>query len=320
MERSLLETLQSQPSWVLVCLSLGTLSTFRFFISILQLVYIFLLSSKNLIDYGQWAIVTGPTDGIGKAMAFELARRGLNLVLVGRNPDKLSRASSEMKAEVPGVELKTVVIDLSGDLSEGIRNLKDVIKEIDVGILVNNAGLSQKKPMFFHEIDEEMWGKIVRVNLVAPTVVTAAVLPSMLQRRRGAIINIGSGSTVIPSFPLYAVYTGTKGYISSLSKSLHAEYKQSGIHAQCQIPFYVVTNITPTLRPSFFIATPSQYACSAIRCIRYGPECIPYWSHFILYYLVQLSPADCIVNRVLLRSALQKRMSNIYGKKVESLS
>ncbi|CAA6673985.1 unnamed protein product [Spirodela intermedia] len=283
MERSLLETLQSQPSWVLVCLSLGTLSTFRFFISILQLVYIFLLSSKNLIDYGQWAIVTGPTDGIGKAMAFELARRGLNLVLY------------------PGVELKTVVIDLSGDLSEGIRNLKDVIKEIDVGILVNNAGLSQKKPMFFHEIDEEMWGKIVRVNLVAPTVVTAAVLPSMLQRRRGAIINIGSGSTVIPSFPLYAVYTGTKGYISSLSKSLHAEYKQSGIHANA--------------RPSFFIATPSQYACSAIRCIRYGPECIPYWSHFILYYLVQLSPADCIVNRVLLRSALQKRMSNIYGKK-----
>ncbi|CAA7405069.1 unnamed protein product [Spirodela intermedia] len=144
-------------------------------------------------------------------MAFELARRGLNLVLVGRNPDKLSRVSSKMKAEVPGVELKTVVIDLSGDLSEGIRNLKDAIKEIDVGILVNNAGLSLIKPMFFHGIDEKIWGKIVRVNLVTPTVVTTTVLPSMLQRRRCAIINIGPGSTVILSFPLYAVYTGIKG-------------------------------------------------------------------------------------------------------------
>ncbi|CAA6668244.1 unnamed protein product [Spirodela intermedia] len=127
-------------------------------------------------------------------MAFELARRGLNLVLVGRNPDKLSRVSSKMKAEVPGVE-----------------NLKDAIKEIDVGILVNNAGLSLIKPMFFHGIDEKIWGKIVRVNLVTPTVVTTTVLPSMLQRRRCAIINIGPGSTVILSFPLYAVYTGIKG-------------------------------------------------------------------------------------------------------------
>ncbi|CAA6668250.1 unnamed protein product [Spirodela intermedia] len=278
MERSLLETLQ-------------------FFISILQLVYIFLFSSKNFIDYGQWAIVTGPTDGIGRPWRLSCPERSQSRP---RRPESRQAQPSlkRNEAEVPGVELKTVVIDLSGDLSEGIRNLKDAIKEIDVGILVNNAGLSQKKPMFFHEIDEEMWGKIVRVNLVAPTVVTAAVLPSMLQRRRGAIINIGSGSTVIPSFPLYAVYTGTKGYISSLSKSLHTEYKQ-------------ITNITPTLRPSFFIATPSQYACSAIRCIRYGPECIPYWSHFILYYLVQLSPADCIVNRVLLRSALQKRKNAI---------
>ena len=106
-----------------------------------------------------------------------------------------------------------MVIDFAADISDGIIKLEETIKDIDVGILVNNAGLSQIIPTFFHETEEETWETLVKVNLVAPTVVTSTVLPYILKRRSGAIINVGSGSTVvIPSFPLYAVYTGTKGY------------------------------------------------------------------------------------------------------------
>ncbi|KAK3223530.1 hypothetical protein Dsin_010555 [Dipteronia sinensis] len=80
----------------------GSIYVSKCFISFLNLVYVnFLRPSKNLKKYGSWALVTAPTDGIGKAFAFELARKGLNLVLVGRNPDKLNDVSDLIRAKVP---------------------------------------------------------------------------------------------------------------------------------------------------------------------------------------------------------------------------
>lgn len=205
-------TLQSQPSWVLLLSSVGafTVSWFTFFV--LKWLYIFFLRpAKNLLDYGRWAVITGSTDGIGKAFAFELAGRGLNLVLVGRNPDKLAEVTGEIKAQTPTVEVQTVVVDLSGDLSEGMRNLETAIEGIDVGVLVNSAGISYRHTMFLHEVEEDVLMTQLKVNLEALTATTRAVLPVMLRKKRGAIVNIGSGSTVaIPSHPLLAVYAGTK--------------------------------------------------------------------------------------------------------------
>ncbi|KAK0574376.1 hypothetical protein LWI29_022738 [Acer saccharum] len=76
--------------------------------------------AKNLKKYGSWALVTAPTDGIGKAFAFELARKGLNLVLVGRNPDKLKDVSDSIRAKYAKTLIKSIVMDFSGDLDEGV--------------------------------------------------------------------------------------------------------------------------------------------------------------------------------------------------------
>ena len=202
----------AQPPWALLCLSFGVLSVSRFLFSIFRSIYVlFLRPGKNLSQYGKWAVITGSTDGIGKAMAFELARRGFHLVLLGRNPEKLDQVFKEISDEVSEVEIKNVVMDFSGDLTEGIILLKDTIKDMDVGLLVNNAGVTQISPRFFDEVDLDMWENIVNVNVVAPTVITAAVLPYMLKRRRGAIVNVGSAVThVVPSYPLYSVYAASK--------------------------------------------------------------------------------------------------------------
>ena len=96
---------------------------------------------------------------------------------------------------------------------ESIRRLREVIAGLDVGLLVNNAAVNTPGAVYLHEADIERFVRMIRVTLWGLTEVTAAVLPRMLARGRGAIVNVGSGSTVaVRSFPLYTVYSSTKKY------------------------------------------------------------------------------------------------------------
>lgn len=212
MELGVVDSLKAQPFWVVLLFTLGSLSLLKCSLAFLRWVYInFLRPGKNLRKYGSWALVTGPTDGIGKGFAFQLARKGLNLVLVGRNPDKLKDVSDAIQAKFGKTQIKTVVVDFTGDLSEGIQRISDTIEELDVGVLVNNVGISYPYARFFHEVDEELLKNLIKVNVEGTTKVTQAVLTGMLKRKRGAIVNLGSGAAiVIPSDPLYAVYAATK--------------------------------------------------------------------------------------------------------------
>lgn len=139
------EFIQAQPWWALFPAIIGLLSLLKFSLLLLRWIYIsFLRPGKPLRRrYGQWAVVTGCTDGIGRAFSFQLARRhGMNLVLVGRNQEKLSQIAEEIKQKSPKIETQTVVIDFSGDLVEGVTRLEKAIQGLDVGLLVNSAGIS----------------------------------------------------------------------------------------------------------------------------------------------------------------------------------
>ena len=208
-------SLACQPSWILVLFFLGLLHVTKLCISVLHWSYsYFLRPAKDLkATYGSWALITGSTDGIGKATAFELARKNLDLVLVGRNHSKLATVSTQIQDKFRNVKIKNVVIDLSRDLLEGMKVLLEAVEGLDVGVLVNNAGVANPTPLFLHEGEVELWVEMMRVNLEATTVVTRALLPGMIEKKRGAILNIGSASALeacMPSFPLFAVYTATK--------------------------------------------------------------------------------------------------------------
>lgn len=169
--------------------------------------------------YGEWAVVTGATDGIGRAVALELARRGLHLVLVGRNPGKLSGVCRR-SGRGAGVQGEDRGVRPRRPRGRRRRRRRDVprrgevaaaVEGLDVGLLVNNAGATYPCAAYFHEVPDAVWEAVLRVNVVAATRIARALVPAMAAKGRGAVVNVGSGSSVVvPAFPLYAVYAATK--------------------------------------------------------------------------------------------------------------
>ncbi|KAF3785078.1 putative oxidoreductase [Nymphaea thermarum] len=252
----------------------------------------FLRPMRNLKEYGPWAIVTGSTDGIGKAIAFRLARHhGLNLVLVGRNPSKLRSVSSEILKMNRSTEVRSIEVDLAGDINEGMEKIREGIEGLDIGILINNAGTGYPYARFLHEADEELVARIIRVNVEFTTRLTHLVLPAMVKKKKGAIVNIGSASgSLLPASPLATIYSATKAYVDKFSRSLHVEYKQHGIDIQCQAPMYVATKMTK-MEASFFTPSADGYADWCMRWI--GQEeavCTTYWTHSIQWFAGRLLP------------------------------
>ncbi|XP_050204770.1 very-long-chain 3-oxoacyl-CoA reductase-like protein At1g24470 [Mercurialis annua] len=311
--------LKTQPlGFVLVCF-LGFLKLLSFSLNLLKWFYkSFLRKPKNLKQsYGSWALITGATDGIGKAFAYELAKQGLNLILVSRNIKKLKTVSKEIQENFQTTKIKILSLDFSSE--DQLRKVQEMIEEatkgVDVGVLINNVGITYPEARFFDEVDEEIWMSIVRVNLEGTSRVTRTVVGGMIERKKGAIVNIGSGaSIVVPSHPLYTIYAATKAYIDQLSRCLYVEYKSCGIDVQCQVPLYVVTNMTSRVasieRSSLFIASPQDYAKAAIHHIGYEPRCTPYWPHSLQWFFARLLP-ESLLDSWRLSIGLARRNSTI---------
>ncbi|CAL5016273.1 unnamed protein product [Urochloa decumbens] len=302
------------PAWALALAALGLLASARAAARLALWVYaVFLRPAKPLRRrYGAWAVVTGATDGIGRALAFRLAASGLDVVLVGRDPDKLAAVAADIKAKAkqrrPDAEVRTFAVDFTADdAAARVVALGEFLRGLDVGVLVNNVGASYPYARYFHEVDEELARRLIRLNVEAVTRVTHAVLPGMVERRRGAIVNMGSGaSAVMPSDPLYTVYVATKAYVDQFSRCLYVEYKSKGIDVQCQVPIQVATKLASIRKPTFLAPSPEAYARAAVRHIGYGPRCSPYWTHAVVGFFISLLP-EPIADRMFLNRNLSIR-------------
>lgn len=185
------------PIFVTACAIVGGLYISSYVYVFLVGIYARLLRpGKNLKkSYGPWAVVTGATDGIGLAMSTEFARQGLNVLLISRTEKKLETCQKELSEKYPSVEVKILPIDFSsGGFNDDSRErIRESIKTIDVGILVNNVGISYPFTKYFHELKENEIKDLITMNVDSTTWMSKIVLEKMLPNKKGAIVNISSG-------------------------------------------------------------------------------------------------------------------------------
>lgn len=188
----------------------------------------------------QLALVTGASSGIGLAYAQALARRGYDLLLVGRRRKRLDGLADELRA--PGARSEVVVADLGH--ADGFAAVETLCRERPVDLLVNNAGVAHYMP--FAQLPPERLDELLQVNTVAVVKLARAAVGGMLERGRGAIINVSSllafsGPLRLPHLPARATYAGTKAFLVAFTQLLAGELEGTGIKLQVVCPGVVVS-------------------------------------------------------------------------------
>lgn len=214
-------------------------------------------------------MVTGATDGIGLSMAKELAQRGMSILVVSRNGEKLARTKEELE-KIPNVgEVEIAQIDLSDSSLENFAKLQMQIDpdNRDIGILINNAGTFPDSFLRFNRFDREFLLNIANLNMIAPIHMTRMIMPGMIKRAKGMVINVSSilGCLTVPYMSIYAP---TKAFMDAFTKQLQVEYKSHPIDIILLTPGPVHTKLfadTAKLpKPTALNPTPDDYAKTAI--------------------------------------------------------
>lgn len=149
----------------------------------------------------------GGTSGIGKYYAKELASRKVNIILISRNQEKLEALAREI-ADTYKVETAIIVVDFNKG-SEVYPALKKALEDKEIGILVNNVGVFYTHPDYFTNLTSDKIWELINVNIGAANMMVHMVLPGMVQRKKGAIVNISSLSCLQPT-PLITAYSASK--------------------------------------------------------------------------------------------------------------
>jgi short-subunit dehydrogenase len=183
------------------------------------------------------ALVTGASSGIGAALARELARRGHDLVLSARSLAPMEALAEELRQM--GATAAIITADLAAPGGAAVLIAELGARGIEVGVLVNNAGLGAFGP--FERIAPARVAEMLQVNIVALTELTQAVLPAMRARRHGKIMLVASTASFIPC-PNMGVYGATKAYVRSFGEALAEELRGSGVTVNVLCPGTTATN------------------------------------------------------------------------------
>lgn len=241
--------------------------------------------------YGAWAVITGASDGMGKAYAAQLAARGINIALVGRNRDKMQAVATDFENRF-GISTTLIIADFTKGRSIYASVKKD-LEQIPVGILVNNVGIQYEYPMGFADIPEDDVWDNVHVNVTSATMMTHIVLPKMLAVNKGAIVNISSVSCE-QAQPFMNLYAASKAYLTFFSDAVREEVKGSNVTIQTLVPFYVASKINhfadDLLKVNLFIPHPDTWAASAVETLGKIDQTTGYWPHRIEWFGFKLLP------------------------------
>lgn len=185
-----------------------------------------------MTDEPRWTLITGASSGIGAELARVFAARGYPLVLIARRHERLETLGAEI-GQAYGVPVEIMALDL-GD-REALRDLHEMLRErgIAVHTLVNNAGFGLRG--YFASLPHEKQLAMIDLNVTALASLCRLMLPGMIERKRGGILNVAS-LAAFQAGPYMAVYYATKAFVLSLSEALHDEARPHGVTVTALCP------------------------------------------------------------------------------------
>lgn len=222
--------------------------------------------------YGPWALVAGGSEGVGRALAKQLAEAGVHLLLVARTAATLEALAAELRVEHPGVEVDLVAVDLA---TEGaVAQIAAAVGEREVGLLVLNAGANTLRGAFLDLEPADVDGA-VRLSVHLPLALVRRLVPGMVSRGRGAVLSIGSLAGYLGQ-PDLAVYSAGKAWQRLLCESLWLELAPYGVDV-----LHLVLGLTRTPAmeraglsfdvPGVHVSTAETVAAVALANLGHGP-------------------------------------------------
>lgn len=193
---------------------------------------------------GRLALVTGSSRGIGRTSAHALAQAGADVVLHGRDADRLEQTRREFAAEFGEERVHAAAFDVTdeAEVRTGVERIESTVGPIR--ILVNNAGVQHRVPLL--DLDLADWNRVLDTNLTSAFIVGRAVAAHMIERGEGKIVNICSVQTDLAR-PTISAYTAAKGGLRNLTRAMTAEWARSGLQINGVAPGYIHTEMTQAL-------------------------------------------------------------------------
>ena len=221
--------------------------------------------TRNKKNHGV-VLITGASSGIGRELVLEFGARAETLVLVARRLDRLEQLRQQLRERHPGLKVIVLAADLS-DENDTERLVADVSGQVGaVDVLVNNAGSGDS--VLFDRAEWPRTRQVLRTNILAVARLTAAFVPGMVERRRGGVLNIGSGAglTVLPNA---AAYVGSKYFVAGFTEALRADLAGTGVTVTQVCPGPVESEFDRLAgSPGGMIGTPRALRISAAQCAR----------------------------------------------------
>jgi len=246
-------------------------------------------------------LITGASAGLGREFARQFADRARSMILIARRDDRLVELADELHREYPKLDIQIRKVDLA-DLVQ----LQDFLEWLDrenleVDLLINNAGLGDSGS--FAKSDPVRNNQITLVNVTALTSLTRHLLPQMISRGHGGILNVSSSAGFLP-IPGSSVYAASKAYVTSFSESLRAELRGTGVSVCAVCPGPVVTEFQqvakregakPNIGPKVLVVSVQQVVRDAIVALESDrPLVVPGFAMKLLMLLARLMPMPAV--------------------------
>jgi short-subunit dehydrogenase len=212
---------------------------------------------RNLRGYGQWALITGASDGIGKALAYDIAAAGINVVLCARSEDKLATLAAELNS-AHGIETMALPVDLADPAAAD--TVEDRTADLEIGLVILAAGFGTTGTFLETALADEL--QLIAVNITAVTRLAHTFAHRLVTRGKGGIVLFGSivGWQGVPG---QANYAASKAYVQSLAEGLHDDLARHGIDVLAVAPGPVASGFGARAGLKMSSATPAEVVAAA---------------------------------------------------------